>query len=102
MARRLQLQSLLQALTDPALPVYFEPPTSDKMSYPCITYERDFEKTSHADNQPYARRKRYLVTVIDRDPDSLIPDMVADLPSSSFNRGFKTEGLNHSIYTLFY
>jgi hypothetical protein len=43
-----------------------------------------------------------LVTVIDRDPDSLIPDMVADLPSSSFNRGFKTEGLNHSIYTLFY
>jgi len=100
--RRLQLHQILKELSPAPAAVYFEPPTGTQIVYPCIVYERDAEATSHADNRPYARKKRYSVKVMDRDPDSLIPEAVADLPSASFNRGFKTEGINHSIYNLYY
>ena len=42
------------------------------------------------------------VTVIDRDPDSDIPNLVAALPTSSFNRFFVADGLNHTVYTIYF
>jgi hypothetical protein len=73
MAPRLQLHELLQLITPH---VYFQPPENVKLEYPCIIYKRDFADTKFADNEPYAFKKRYMVTVIDRDPDSDIPDKV--------------------------
>jgi hypothetical protein len=72
------------------------------MTYPAITYKRDYEKVVFANNLPYSRSKRYLVTVIDRDPDSPIPDLIAGLPMCQFDRAFPTEGLNHSVYVLYF
>lgn len=72
------------------------------MAYPAIVYERSSGDTVFADNVPYRREKRYQVTVIDRDPDSVIPDAVADLPSSTEVRFFAAGQLNHSVYNLFF
>jgi hypothetical protein len=72
------------------------------MVYPCILYKRDNRKTRHADNQPYNVRKRYLVTVIDRSPDSTIPDLVAALPSCVFDRFYTADNLNHDVFKLFF
>jgi len=47
-------------------------------------------------------KKRYKVTVIDPDPDSLIPDKVASLPSAVFNRFFAANNLNHDVYNLYF
>lgn len=99
MAPRLQLHELLQTLTEN---VYFQPPTNVKLEYPCIIYKRDFAETKFADNNPYNHTLRYMVMVIDRDPDSEIPGLVAALPMSIFNRFYTADGLNHDVYNVFF
>jgi hypothetical protein len=99
MASRLQLQTLLESIAEN---VYFQAPTKGEMQYPCILYKRDNSRTEFADNRPYARAKSYEVTVIDRNPDSELPDVVEDLPYCSIDRVFAAEGLNHYVFTLFF
>lgn len=72
------------------------------MRYPCIVYERDSIDIRHADNLPAHLTKRYQVTVIDRDPDSEIPDKVALLPMCSFASHFVTDNLNHDVFNLYF
>jgi len=72
------------------------------MVYPCIVYKRDAEDAKFAGNRPYRRTKRYQVTVIDRDPDSPIPDLVGALPMCTFNRFYTADELNHDVYTIFF
>lgn len=99
MAPRLELQTLLEGITEH---VYFQPPENLAIVYPCIVYARDFAETKFADNLPYDHKKRYMVTVIDRDPDSSIPDQVAKLPTCTFNRFYVADGLNHDVYQLYF
>lgn len=94
-----QLQSLLKGL-DGVVDAYFQPPTT--MQYPCIKYERSGSRKFSADNLMYLFYKRYTVTVIDRDPDSLIPDQVEALPHSTFDRKYVVDGLNHFVFDLFF
>jgi hypothetical protein len=101
MAPRLELQALLRSVLG-SDNVYFQPPPTVTMQYPCIVYSRDDRDTRHANNQPYAHRIGYQVTVIDRNPDSLIPDKVADLPFCEFQRTYTADNLNHDVYKLFF
>lgn len=101
MAQRLDLQAkLLDILGSPH--VYFQPPPSVQMQYPCIVYQRDYATTQFADDKPYIHGLRYQVTVIDRNPDSAIPAKVAALPMCSFDRFYTADNLNHNIYNLFF
>lgn len=101
MAPRLDLQELLKGLlgTDN---VYFQPPPSVQMSYPCIIYKRDNVDSVFADNKLYKHKTRYQVTVVDRDPDSSIHELVAALPMCSYDRFYTADNLNHDVYTLFF
>jgi hypothetical protein len=101
MGLRLDLQTLLEDLLGTGN-VYFQPPESVKMVYPCIVYQRYIAKTQFADDVPYAHDERYQVTVIDPDPDSPIPAMVAALPMCIKNRFFVVNNLNHDVYNLYY
>jgi hypothetical protein len=98
---RLELQALLEILLG-SPNVYFQPPESVRMQYPAIVYHRDYRLIRHADNAPWQNRLRYLVTVIDRDPDSPIPSRVADLPMCSFDRFFTSDDLNHDVFRLYF
>lgn len=99
MAPRLQLQNLLESFADN---VYFQPPTNIQLVYPCIVYKRDFGETKFADDLPYNHMTRYMITVIDRDPDSDIPGKVASMPMSLFNRFYTADNLNHDVYNVFF
>lgn len=99
MAPRLELQELFEALVDH---VYFQPPNNTKIQYPCVVYEVSGDKVERAGNRLYFHTKRYQVTVIDRDPDSELPDMVIELPLCEFDRFFTADNLNHHVYTLFF
>jgi len=101
MAQRLELQTVFVGILG-SPNVYFQPPPTIKMEYPCIVYRRDYELANHADDIPYRRRKRYLVTVIDRNPDSDIPDKVAELPMCTYDRFYTADNLNHDVYKLFF
>ena len=96
---RLELHTLLLTLADH---VYFQPPENTTLEYPCIIYRRDSADTKFADNRPFRYEKRYQVMVIDQDPDSPIPDKVADLPSCVFDRHYTADYLNHDVFNLFF
>lgn len=96
---RLELQELLETLTPN---VYFQPPDNLQMQYPCIVYQRYKAISEFADNFPYAVNECYQVTVIDRDPDSDIPNKVKLLPSCIKNRFFVVNNLNHDVFNLYY
>ncbi len=104
MARpRSELQKLLREIDpDNVKAVYFQPPNGTQMVYPCILYAREGDHTLHSDNLPERTHVRYTVTVIDRNPDSAIPDKIAALPLCAYNRFFTADNLNHDVFTLYF
>lgn len=101
MGQRLELQTLLENLLG-SRNVYFQPPANVQMKYPCIIYNRDAARTRFAGNAPYRYVKRYTVTVVDRNPDSEIPDRVAGLPMCTFDRHFVSDNLHHDVFSLYF
>ena len=101
MHRRLELHNTLVMALGTRY-VYFQPPESIKMQYPCIVYNRSSADSKYANNQLYLNKKRYTVTVIDKNPDSPIPDKIGRLPLCRFDRHFASDSLNHDVYTLYY
>jgi hypothetical protein len=101
MGTRLEFQSVLEALLGSGN-VYFQPPPSFVMEYPAIVYNRWNQSTDYADNAAYRQVTRYRVTVIDVDPDSLIPNKVGALEMSSYFRHLVKNNLNHDIYDVYF
>jgi hypothetical protein len=100
MARsRLEFQTLLEGITEN---VYFQPPSTFRMEYPCIRYERDGTSKDHADNELYRHANRYQVTVIDRNPDTELKDQVELLKYSNFERFFPADDLNHYVFSVYF
>ena len=106
-AREQDLQELLTELMrsatgDPNPHVYFQPPEGYRIEYPCIVYERDRIHSTFADNRHYVHNHSYLLTVIDRMPDSPILEKVVSLPSCRHDRHFVNDNLHHDAFTLFF
>ena len=97
--RRLELDAILKGLCPN---VYFEPPSSVKMTYPAIRYRRSNLESLHADNLPYLVDAVYEVIVIDRDPDSAIAYAVSQLPLTRHNRHYYAENLSHDSFTIYH
>lgn len=97
--RRLELHEILKELVPN---VYFQPPEGFRMVYPCIVYNREYIDSRFASNVPYTLTKRYMVTVIDEDPDSELPVKVANLPRTQHVRFYTAERLNHDVFRLHY
>lgn len=108
MGTRLQLHDILVGImtdTDPSYAqghVYFQPPSNIQMKYPCIVYERDTGDTQFADNNPYIFKFRYQIAVIDRNPDSPIPEKVAELPMCTMDRHFVSDNLHHDVFNCYF
>lgn len=105
MATELKYPRSLQALLETVLGsknVYFQPPDSSKMRYPCIVYQLDTVDTRYADNRDYVKYKRYQLTYIDGTPDMTIPDKLDSLPLCSFVRPYKAENRNHYVYKIYH
>lgn len=101
MDRRLELHAVLVSILGSGH-VYFQEPANVQMKYPAIVYGIDDQDTKYANNNPYFRVKRYEVKVIDRIPDSPIPDAVAALPLCSFNRRYAADNLIHDVFNLYF
>lgn len=99
MASRLEFSEALHKICDN---VYFQPPESKKINYPCIIYERRNIDQQFADNIPYAQKTRYTVTVISRDPDDPIVDAVSQFPYCLYDRFYTADNLNHDVFNIYY
>lgn len=96
-----QIQTLLEGVLG-STNVYFQPPASVRMHYPAIVYERDAATTRFADNRPYRHTKRYSVKHIGLDPNSPVPDKLAHLPMSVFERHYTADNLHHDVYNIYF
>ena len=98
---RLSLHSLLVSLLGSSQ-VYFQPPATLKMNYPCIIYKLDDMEAVHANDKRYFNRKRYLLTLVDKNPDTKLPDKILELDYTSFENHFVSDNLNHYNCSLYY
>lgn len=99
--RREQFGQLLRTILG-SEEVYFQRPESKKMDYPAIVYELSDIPNLYANDGVYLSGRQYSVTIIDKDPDSIFVGMIAELPTSSFDRHFRADNLNHWVFTIFY
>lgn len=101
MDRRLEFHSKLVSIPG-VKKVYFQPPASINLEYPCIIYSRSRGDFQYADNGSYIFRQAYDVTVIDRDPDSGILEHIRSFPMVVSDRSFRVDNLNHDTFTIYF
>ena len=101
MVSRLELQTMLEDILG-SRNVYYQPPSSVTMNYPAIVYAIDGIDNSFANNQVYSQSYSYQITVMAEDPDSEIVETISKLPKCRYVRQFASDGLNHTIFKLFF
>lgn len=102
MARdRLQLEKNLKEVLGSSN-VYYNPPASIQMSYPCIKYELEDILHEHSNNRVYIRNQRYGATLIDPRPDSPLVEKIDELEYCSMGRSYKADNLWHFTFTIFF
>ena len=97
---RLAFQATLEELLG-SEHVYFQPPESVRLEYPCIVYKYEAGYYNHADDYLYTFKPRYQVTLIDPNPDSEIFDRLLLLRYCNFDRHYTSHNLNHFVFRIY-
>jgi hypothetical protein len=101
MDRRWHLQAKLESILG-STNVYYQPPETIRMQYPCIVYTRRDIETIRADNRNYLSNIRYDITLISRDPDEPVLFDLIQLDKCQYDRHYVSNGLHHDTLTLYY
>ena len=96
---RLDLSDKLNAICDH---VYFQPPSSIKLTYPCIIYDLEKTDVQYADNAPYVLYDMYSIKYITRDPDDLTRNQIIMLQRCSSERYYISDNLYHYSFRLYW
>lgn len=102
MDRRLILQERLEKIQN-VKKVYFQPPASVRMEYPCVRYNRSRTRSHRADNRTYRFTQGYELMVIDPNPDSEIPQKIIEsFQMAEINTTYTSQNLYHTSITLYF
>lgn len=101
MSNRLDLHEMLCELLG-SRNVYFQPPESVRLAYPAIIYTLSNIRNKFADNRVYIQGDSYAITVIDDNPDSDIVRRISKLPQCRYDRGYVSDNMYHTVFTLSY
>lgn len=101
MASRVELQSTLEDLLG-SNRVYFQPPETVKMEYPCFVYFRNRYDRLSANDTMYKLDRSYQITLITKEPDPPILERIIALKYCRFDRHYCLDNLHHYIYTLYF
>lgn len=83
--------------------VYFQPPGSEDMKYPCIRYLFGSPDLKRANDKIYGTTNRYEVMVIDYDPESPIAGQILnEFQHVSPGIPYTADNLYHWPLTLYY
>ena len=97
---RVEFQSILEKITSN---VYYQPPKNVRMEYPCIVYNLSDIDTISANNSHYSLNNGYMVTVIDRNHDSMIAtQLIESFPMSNLQSTFIQDNLHHWVIQIYY
>ena len=107
MGRRLDLHHKLRATYENVTgkssegKVYFQPPASVKLSYPCILYKLTDMPVNFANNFPYKIEHAYELTVIDTDPNSPLREKISKFQCCRLSRVFESDNLHHYVFQIY-
>lgn len=83
--------------------VYFQPPKTLQMQYPCIVFGRGSGNQEFADNKTYHFTKRYTITHIGYDADpEIIDQIVGHFQMCTYDQHFVKDNLQHDIFSLYW
>lgn len=83
--------------------VYFSPPESKKLEYPCAIYQISDVTPHRANNFVYAHMKRYRVLHIYKNPDKdLVSEFLEKFSYCRFSRHYTADNLNHDVFEIYY
>ena len=100
--RRQLLQTELESLLG-SRNVYFQPPESLKLQYPCYIYKYERPDSLRADDMHYRLYDRYQVTYVTKNPvDPLINETMYRFQHCVQDTSFTKDNLNHYIFTIYY
>lgn len=99
-SRRLALQEKLEEILG-SRHVYFQPPASISMQYPCFVYSFKDYYTLYSDNVKYLTQDRYSITLITKEafPEQTI-EAIEAMPYTKFDRYYVADNLHHFSYTI--
>ena len=82
--------------------VFYQPPATVQLSYPCIIYALDDMHTLRADNVNYLITPTYEVTIVSRNANNpFIKKMLLDIPTARFHRRFTADSLYHDVLSIY-
>lgn len=96
---RLKLQKTLEIIMGKDK-VYYCPPSTLKMTYPCIVYSKTDIASTRANDTSYLLHDRYNVTLISKTPDDPRIRQLLSIPGASYSNGYISDGLCHDVVTI--
>lgn len=102
MDRRLELQSKLEKLNN-VNKVYYQPPNSVMLQYPCIIYNDQVGKTIKASDGLYGYTDSYeLMYISKKSNKQIVYDLLSTFKYIKFDRTYVYDGLYHYVFTIYY
>ena len=102
MSTRLELQEKLETLLG-SENVYFQPPESIKLKYPCIVYSLDPVYTENADNKKYIVINRYHIKHIYKKLSGCLRnELLNSFMMISHDNTLIAEGMYNDDFTLYF
>lgn len=82
--------------------VYFEPPQTVKMAYPCAVFHRGTISSRSANNRVYKIDDSYELKYITREPDSeMVHKILRAFQMIRHIRHYTADGLHHDQFKLY-
>lgn len=84
--------------------VYFQPPSSVRLEYPCWVIERTTSYQPKAGDLTYLFRPGYKLMYINRDePDpEILPMLGRNLSHVNYQNHYVADNLHHDVYNIYY
>lgn len=82
--------------------VYFDPPESFKLKYPCIIYSLGGHSETFADNAQYYGMKRYSLLYVTQNADDPMAETLDELQYCRLTRPYTSDGLFHYAYEIYF
>ena len=85
--------------------VYYDPPESIRMDFPCFRFELNNLDVKHADNKAYSKKPRWAVTYITRDIEEIeqvAEEMLEHFKYCNFDTSFRADNLEHAVFNLYF
>lgn len=83
--------------------VYFDPPETIKLKYPCIIYHQSSGDHVYSGNKTYLYTHSYEITAISKDPDNdIVEKMVSEFEMIRHGSRYTADNLYHDTFTLYW